>query len=311
MADHLIGKLWGLLGALAATVLAIALIAPAGAQAATPGAGSLGGLAAVIPAPAQAAVAAALAQVPSPPAPAPAPSPPLAGVATPPPPATAPAAALAAARLPVTSGPAQPAPMPDPAAAPPISVPTISVRPTGTRPHPPARARPDSFLGGQANAHRVSRPKEHRAGHRGRRVRARPAMTRAWSIAVAVALPAPRIQPLAHASSAHRSHVLALARDAESHGPSRHAGHPAGRSSRRSSAAAPAQPAPPVSANLPPGGAEGSAPGPGGSAAGATAAAVLAFVGICMLRALLPGLLGLGLAPARSALLVSRLERPG
>ena len=87
--------------------------------------------------------------------------------------------------------------------------------------------------------------------------------------------------------------------------------HVAARPSRAVSTVTTPQLGPPVSASLPPGGAEGSAAGAGGGVAGATAAALLALVGVCMLRALLPGLLGLGLAPARSALLVSRLERPG
>ena len=89
---------------------------------------------------------------------------------------------------------------------------------------------------------------------------------------------------------------------------SRHVAEPL---SRRSSAVTTSQVAPPVLAILPPGGAEGSAAGAGGGAAGATTAALLAIVGVFMLRALLPGLLGLGLAPARSALLDLRLERPG
>jgi len=61
---------------------------------------------------------------------------------------------------------------------------------------------------------------------------------------------------------------------------------------------------------MPPAGVEG-ATGGAGSAGGATAAALLTLVGICLMRALLPGLLALRIGPWRSALLVCRLERPG
>jgi hypothetical protein len=49
----------------------------------------------------------------------------------------------------------------------------------------------------------------------------------------------------------------------------------------------------------------------GGAGAGASAAAVLALAGVCLLGALLPGRLRLDPFPWRSALLASRLERPG
>ena len=65
MADHLIGKFWGLSGALMTALLTLALIAPAGAEAAGPGSSALSQLAALVPAPAQSAVSAALSQVPS------------------------------------------------------------------------------------------------------------------------------------------------------------------------------------------------------------------------------------------------------
>ena len=67
----------------------------------------------------------------------------------------------------------------------------------------------------------------------------------------------------------------------------------------------------PASPALPPAGVEGAAAGGPGGAAGATAAALLTLVGICLMRALLPGRLALGLAPWQSAQLVCRLERPG
>jgi len=312
MADHLVTKSWGLYAALIAALLTLALIAPAGAEASGPGYGALSQLSSVVPGPAQAAVAAALAQVPSPPVvPAAAPSPPPVAVATPTPTAPPPAVPAPAAAAVVDSRAAQPAPQPASAVpTPTVSVPTVSVHTTGKRPHPPAPARSGTSLGGQANAQRVSRPKGHRTGQRGRhRIAPPPATPRRLAFAGPVRS---AVLPPAHAVTEHRSRsAVAPAHHLDtrkaSHGTRRVAEPP----SRRSSAVTTSQLAPPVSAILPPGGAEGSAAGAAGGASGATAVALLALVGVCMLRALLPGLLGLGLAPARSALLVLRLERPG
>ncbi len=311
MADQLVTKFWGLCAALGAALLTLALIAPAGAEASGPGYGALSQLSSVVPAPAQAAVAAALARVPSPPVVPAAPSPqPVAAPVTPPP-AVPPPAAAAVVDSTAAARAAQPTPQPDSAVSTAsVSVPTVSARTTGKRPNPPAPARSGTSLGGQASAHRVSHPKGHRAGQRGLRRLARPAPTRRIRIATApIHWP---VLPLAHAVTDHRSHATSVpARHVDSRKASRGTRHAAEPPSPPSSALTTTQLAPPVSATLPPGGAEGSAPGAAGSAAGATAAALLALVGVCMLRALLPGLLGLGLAPGRSALLVLRLERPG
>jgi hypothetical protein len=243
-----------------------------------------------------------------------APSPPhvVAPVTSPPPPDMPPPAAAAVVDAAAAARAAQPTPQPESGVTTAtVSVPRVSARTTGKRPHPPAPARSGTSLGGQASAHRVSHPKGPRAGQRGRVHPARkPAVGHR---AATVAFATPVVSPLAHAASAHRSRAaFASARHIDtrkaSHG-KRHVAEPP--SPRPSTVTTTSQLAPPVSAILPPGGAEGSAAGAGGGAAGATAAALLALVGVCILRALLPGLLGLGLAPARSALLVMRLERPG
>lgn len=311
MADHLVAKFRGLCGALTVALLTLALIVPAGAEASGPGLDALSQLSNVVPAPAQAAVAAALAQVPSP---SPVGSVPSATAAIPTPaPSTqtlGPSVATPARNVPAVAVPVPTPPGPDTAnAAPTISVPTASVRTTGKRPNPPARARPDTSLGGQANAHRVSRPKGRRAGQRGLRSPVRPAPTRPGPIGAVAAGWAP--VPPAHAVLVHAHHATAARAPSRPRRRSDGPRHLAGRPSGAVSAVSTPQLAPPVSANLPPGGAEGAAAGVGGGMAGAAAVALLALVGVCMLRALLPGLLGLGLAPARSALLVSRLERPG
>jgi hypothetical protein len=311
MADHLVAKFRGLCGALAVALLTLALIAPAGAEASGPGLDALSQLSNVVPAPAQAAVAAALAQVPSPSRvesvpsataaiPAPAPSAQTVG----------PSVATPAGNVPAVAVLVPPAPRPDIAnSAPTISVPTVSVRTTGKRPNPPARARPDTSLGGQASAHRVSHPKGRRAGQRGLRRPARPAPTRPGPIGAVGSWWAP--VPPAHAVLVHAHHATAARAPSRARRRSDGPRHLAARPSGAVSTVSTPQLGPPVSANLPPGGAEGAAAGVGGGMAGAAAVALLAVVGVCMLRALLPGLLGLGLAPARSALLVSRLERPG
>ncbi len=311
MADHLLAKFWGLCGALTVALLTLALIVPAGAEASGPGLDALSQLSNVVPAPAQAAVAAALAQVPSP-SPSPVGSVPSATVAIPTPaPSTqtvGPSVATPAGSVPAVAVPVPP--RPDTAnSAPTISVPTVSVRTTGKRPNPPARARPDASLGGQASAHRVSRPKGRRAGQRGLRSPARPAPPRPGPFAAVGARWAP--VPPADAVLVHAHHATAARAPSSARRRSAGPRHLAARPSRAVSTVSTPQLGPPVPANLPPGGAEGAAAGVGGGVAGAAAVALLALVGVCMLRALLPGLLGLGLAPARSALLVSRLERPG
>jgi hypothetical protein len=310
MADQLVTKFWGLCAALSAALLTLALIAPAGAEASSPSYGALSQLSSVVPASAQAAVAAALARVPSPPAVPSAPSPqPVAAPVTPPP-AVPPPAAAAVVDYTAAARAAQSTPQPDSAvSAATISVPTVSVRTTGKRPNPPARARPDASLGGQASAHRVSRPKGRRAGQRGLRSPARPAPTRPGPLAAVGARWAP--VPPADAVLVHAHHATAAPSPPHARMRSDSPRHLAARPSRAVSTVSTPQLVPPVSANLPPGGAEGAAAGVGGGVAGSAAVALLALVGVCMLRALLPGLLGLGLAPARSALLVSRLERPG
>jgi hypothetical protein len=311
MADHLVTKFWGLCGALTAALLTVALIAPAGAEAS--GNGALSQLSSAVPAPAQAAVAAALAHVPSTPvvpatpsrSPVPTPTP-----APPPPavPSTAAASVVDSAAAAVAARPAR-----QPAGAiptPTVSVPTVSVRTTGKRPNPPAPARSGSSLGGQASAHRASRPKGHRTGQRGLLRPGRPSLVRRGPVAGGRAQWT--LLPLTHAVTDHPGRAaVAPARRLGTRKASHRTRHVAEPPSRRSSAVTTSQPAPPVLAILPPGGAEGSAAGAGGGGAGATAAALLALVGVYMLRALLPGLLGLGLAPARSALLDLRLERPG
>jgi hypothetical protein len=66
---------------------------------------------------------------------------------------------------------------------------------------------------------------------------------------------------------------------------------------------------PPGSASLPAGGAASSAGG--GMGASAFAVALLGLAAVLLLRALLPGRLPLSLFPWQSAILTSRLERPG
>ena len=209
MADHLLAKFRGLCGALTVALLTLALIVPASAEASGPGLDALSQLSNVVPAPAQAAVAAALAQVPSP---SPVASVPSATVAIPTPaPSTqtvGPTVATPAGIVPAVAIPVPPPPRPDTAnSAPTISVPTVSVRTTGKRPNPPARARPDASLGGQASAHRVSRPKGRRAGQRGLRSPARPAPTRPGPLAAVGARWAP--VPPAHAVLVHAHHATA------------------------------------------------------------------------------------------------------
>jgi len=313
MADHLVTKFRGLCGVLTVALLTLALIAPAGAEASGPGYGGLSQLSSVVPAPAQAAVADALARVPSSSAVPAAPSPPPVEISAPPQPTPAvPSTAAASVVNSAAAAAVAARPTPQPAGAiptPTVSVPAVSVRTTGKRPNPPAPARSGSSLGGQASAHRVSRPKGHRAGQRGLRREGPPPVPRRSLFAFGRARsPVPLV---AQGVSGNRNHAAtAPAHHAyirRNWRGSRHVELP----SRRTSAVTTSQVVPPVLAILPPGGAEGSAAGTGGGAAGATAAALLAIVGVFMLRALLPGLLGLGLAPARSALLDLRLERPG
>ncbi len=332
MADHLIGKFWGLSGALTAALFALALTVPAGAHAAGTASGALSQLAAVVPAPAQSAVSAALSQVPSsggagaasaavPDSPASVPvvvppPPPTVPVVVRPAPQPAPANPVAAAHLPV--------PAPAAAAGQTVSVPTQAVaQPEAvvqsalTASNASRTIRPDSALGGPTPAHRVAHPRAHH--HAGSRRPASAASTRQAPIAHTTA-------PIAHTTAARPwSPVSALettsrggaqpaapARRADSPAESGHARHLTPPRSHPGGAMTTSPPvALPLSAALPPGGGEGSAAGAGGAAAGAATAALLAIVGVCILRALLPGLLGLGLTPVQSALLVSRLERPG
>lgn len=323
MADHLIAKFWGLSGALMAALLTLALIVPTGAEAAGPGSAALSQLAAVVPAPAQSAVSAALSQAPSasgagtgsvavPDSP---PSVPVV-VPSPPPPTT------------VVAGPALPA-LPNSVSAAPshaltpagavgqtVSVPTQSVaQPDAVVQaaekglNPSSTIRPDSATGGRTPAHRTAHPRAHH--HAGSARSATAASTRQAPIAHTKA---PRVwSPVSALGMTSRGggQPAAPARRPYSRVESRRARHVAAPRSRSTAAITTPQAAPPVSAALPPGGAEGSAAGAGGAAAGAATAALLALVGVSILRALLPGLLGLGLTPVQSALLVSRLERPG
>jgi hypothetical protein len=322
MADHLIEKFWGISGALAAALLTLALIAPAGAEAAGPGTAALGQLAAVVPAPAQSAVSAALAQVPL------ASGTGASGVATPESPPSVHVAVPQPPPVPVVTRPTPPSTPATPVLAAPLPVPapagiagqTVKV-PTQSAPRPEAvvqaalselnpssPARPDAALGTRTPVHRGahSRARRHAGSVR------------------SVSAASTRRAPIARTTAARLwSPVPVLGpgwRDTQQAVPARGPG--ARRESRRGHHPAPprlhpggvvmAQPLVlPLSAALPPGGSEGSAAGAGGAAAGAVAAALIALFGLCILRALLPGLLGLGLAPAQSAFLVSRLERPG
>jgi hypothetical protein len=322
MADHLIGKFWGLSGALVTALLTLALIVPAGAEAAGPASGALSQLATVVPAPAQSAVSAALSQVPSTSAAGAArvavpDSPPSVPVVVPPPPSPVPVVVRPAPQ----PAPANPVPaVPSPAAAAAgqtVSVPTGSVaqpeaivQAAQTGSNPSSAIRPDSALGGRTPAHRDPRPRAHRREGSARS---------AWAAST-------RQAPIAHTNAARPwSPVSALettsrggaqpaapARRADPRTAAGHARHPALPRSRPGAAMTTSPTvAVPLTSALPPGGGEGSAAGAGGAAAGAATAALLAIVGVCILRALLPGLLGLGLTPVQSALLVSRLERPG
>ncbi len=321
MADHLNGKSWGLSGALTAALLALALIVPAGAQAAGPGSGALGQLAALVPAPAQSAVSAALSQVPSAsgagasgvavPASLPSvhvvvpPPPPVPVVSRPPPPPAPANPASAALAVPVPAGiagqavsvPAQSVPQPDAA----VQAALTGRSRSGT-------ARPDPALGGRMPGHRSAHPRAHRRSGSAKSVAA--ASTREAPIARATA--ARPWSPVSVLGTSRRgTQPAAPARRADSRIESRRARHLAPSRPRPDVAVTTTPLAVPLSAALPPGGAEGTAAGAGGAAAGGAAAALLALFGLCILRALLPGLLGLGLAPAQSAFLVSRLERPG
>ena len=317
MADHLVTKFWGLCAALTVALLTLALIAPAGAEASGPGLARSASLLDVVPAPAQAAVAAALAQVPSPPAGPAAPSPlPRGG----PDARTSPAGrAPTGCRTPWSMSRrwpsrSQPTPQPDTANSRRQRFPCRQSRyarrangrirplqpgPTrpsvGRRAHIASRVRRGAGPGRGAFEARRGRRRRGRAhsppSERGGRLcrpptpssftpttprAVRGAVTRraqafGWSLVTSLRLHLPAVSTV----------TTTAARRLRSRPPCR-------RVVRR---AAP--------------------PGAGGGAAGATAAALLALVGVCMLRALLPGLLGLGLAPARSALLVLRLERPG
>ena len=327
MADHLIGKFWGLSGALMAALLTLALIAPAGAEAAGPGSVALGQLGALIPAPAQSAVSAALAQVPSasgagasavavpdsPPSvpvvvPPPPPPVPVAARPTPPP---APAIPASAAPVPVPVSVAQPAGIAGQAVSAPaqsVPQPDAAVQAALSEANPSSSARPKPTLGGRTPAHRIAHPRAHR--HAGSPRWASAASARRAPIArPTAALPWSPVSVLE--TSRRGTQPAAPARRTDSRSESGRARHLAPPRSRPGGAVTTAPLAVPLSAVLPPGGAEGSAAGAGGAAAGAAAAALLALVGLCILRALLPGLLGLGLAPVQSAFLVSRLERPG
>jgi hypothetical protein len=323
MVDHLIRKLWGLSGALTAVLFTLALTVPAGAQAAGTASGALSQLGAVVPAPAQSAVAAALSQAPSaggtgasevtvPQTSVPVVSPPATPhvpVVTPPaqlqqPPTPQPPAAgrggqsvTAAAQ--VISAIAS-VPQPDAAARALQTGSSLSSTSTRSAPAP----------GGRTPAHRLDRPRVHR--HRGSLTSAQLASTGGVPNARAAAVRPWSPIPVFETSSRRGKQPAASARRTDSRMESRHA-RPAAVGRPRPGGAETTSPSLtfPLSAALPPGGAEGSAAGAGSAAAGAAAAALLALVGVCILRALLPGLLGLGLTPVQSALLVSRLERPG
>ena len=321
MADHLIGKYLGLSGALVTALLTLALIAPAGAEAAGPGSAALSQLAALVPAPAQSAVSAALSRVPSAsgaaaPAVAVPESPPPVHVVVPPPPSVPVVARPTPPPAPANPASTAPLPVPAPAgiASLAVSVPAQSVpqpdaaMQAAVTERPSSTPRLDAALGGRPPAHRLAHRRAHRHAGSPRSVSAastrrapiaRPTAARPWS-------------PVSVLETSRRgTQPAAPARHADSRSESGRARHVAPPRSRPGVAVTTAPVVFPLSAALPPGGAEGSAAGAGGAAAGAAAAALLALFGLCILRALLPGLLGLGLAPARSAFLVSRLERPG
>jgi len=325
MADHLTGKFWGLWGALIAALITLALIVPAGAEAASPGSAALGQITDLVPAPVQSAVAAALSQVPSASVPgasgaSPLPAPVVTPTArphvpivasTPPPtvvlptqarqlpvPAPPPVATVVSGYGRAPSAPAESVPQPD-----------VALKALGTELSPPNPRGSRPSVGRQIPTRR--HPHGRARHHSGSLASVRAASTRRAPIARAIAaftwLPA----RASGATSRRGAQPAAPARRADSRVPARHARHLGSPPSRPGRAVSTPPLALPLSSALPPGGAEGSAAGAGGGAGGATAAAVLALVGLCILRALLPGLLGLGLGPVQSALLVSRLERPG
>jgi hypothetical protein len=320
MADHAFRKNWGPWSGVALTlaVLAYLLMAPVRAHAdgLVPSVSTT-----VVPAAPQAAVTAAVAQAaavqavaahaaPSAPAPvAPPPPPPVVSVPRPP------AVPLPSSSANATSG-AQPqivaVPAPDIPAATVIPVPNASA---GT----PASIGRKAVSGtraptGGATRFVPGRAAGQRAAHRAERKPPRPGRaTRGAGVRwPAFGVPAERatvFSAAARYASTTRSH-LRLDRPVHRDAP------PAGRARKttqsppRTAVAAPPLQLPSLPSAPPPGGV-GAAAGGGGGATGATAAALLALVGICLMRALLPGRLALGLAPWRSALLVSRLERPG
>ena len=160
MADHLIGKFWGLSGALVTALLTLALIAPAGAEAAGPGSAALSQLAALVPAPAQSAVSAALSRVPSAsgaaaPAVAVPESPPPVHVVVPPPPSVP--VVARPTPPPAPANPASTAPLPVPAPAGIASL-AVSV---------PAQSVPQPDAAMQAAV--TERPVEHAPARRGAR----------------------------------------------------------------------------------------------------------------------------------------------
>jgi hypothetical protein len=325
MADHLIGKFWGLSGALLTALVTLALLVPTGAEAAGPGSGALSQLSAVVPASAQRAVSGALSQVPSASGAVGAAvtvpdSTPSAPVVVPPPPPPMPVVARPAPQpAPANPVPAVPVPMPAPAveARPTVSVPTQSVaqpeaivQAAQTGSNLSSTIRPDSAVGERPPARRTGHPRAHH--HAGTAWSATPASRRQAPIARTTATHMWSPVPALETTSRGGAQPAAPARRADSRAKAGHARHLAPPRFRPRAAITTAPPvALPLTSALPPSGGEGSAAGAGGAAAGAAAAALLAIVGVCILRALLPGLLGLGLTPVQSALLVSRLERPG
>ncbi len=175
MADHLIGKFWGLSGALVTALLTLALIAPAGAEAAGPGSAALSQLAALVPAPAQSAVSAALSRVPSAsgaaaPAVAVPESPPPVHVVVPPPPSVPVVARPTPPPAPANPASTAPLPVPAPAgiASLAVSVPAQSVpqpdaaMQAAVTERPSSTPRPDAALGGRPPAHRLAHRRAHR-----------------------------------------------------------------------------------------------------------------------------------------------------
>ena len=176
MADHLIGKFWGLSGALVTALLTLALIAPAGAEAAGPGSAALSQLAALVPAPAQSAVSAALSQAPSAngaaaSAVAVPESPPPVHVVVPPPPSVPVVARPTPPPAPANPAPAAPLPVPVPAGVASLAVsvpaesvpqPDAAVQAAVTERNPSSTARPDAALGGPTPPHRLAHRRAHR-----------------------------------------------------------------------------------------------------------------------------------------------------